>query len=61
MNPSPTVGELFDLTGQAALVTGGARNLGFDMALAPAEAGCDVALTSRSAIRADREMRNGHA
>ncbi len=48
MNPSPTVHELFDLSGQVALVTGGARNLGFDMALALAEAGCDIALTSRS-------------
>jgi NAD(P)-dependent dehydrogenase (short-subunit alcohol dehydrogenase family) len=48
MNPSPTVHELFDLSGQVALVTGGARNLGYDMALALAEAGCDIALTSRS-------------
>ena len=48
MNPSPRVDELFDLTGQVALITGGARNLGFDMALALAESGCDVALTSRS-------------
>ena len=36
---SNTVQELFDLTGKVALVTGGARNLGFDMALALAEAG----------------------
>jgi NAD(P)-dependent dehydrogenase (short-subunit alcohol dehydrogenase family) len=48
MNPSPRVDELFDLAGQVALITGGARNLGFDMALALTEAGCDVALTSRS-------------
>jgi NAD(P)-dependent dehydrogenase (short-subunit alcohol dehydrogenase family) len=38
---------LFDLTGKVAFVTGGARNLGFDMALALAEAGADVAITSR--------------
>ncbi len=43
----PTVQELFDLTGRTAMVTGGARNLGFDMALALAEAGADVAITSR--------------
>ena len=44
---SNTIQELFDLTGKAALVTGGARNLGFDMATALAEAGADVAITSR--------------
>jgi NAD(P)-dependent dehydrogenase (short-subunit alcohol dehydrogenase family) len=43
----PTVQQLYDLTGQVALVTGGARDLGYDMALALAEAGADVAITSR--------------
>lgn len=43
-----TIQELFDLTDQVAIVTGGARNLGFDMALALAEAGSRVAVTSRS-------------
>lgn len=43
----PTVQELFDLTGKVAFVTGGARNLGYDMALALAEAGADVCITSR--------------
>ena len=43
----PTVRELFDLSGKVALVTGGARNLGYDMALALAEAGAAVAITSR--------------
>jgi gluconate 5-dehydrogenase len=45
---SNTIQELFDLTGNVALITGGARNLGFDMATALAEAGADVALTSRT-------------
>jgi len=43
-----TIQQLFDLKGKVALVTGGARNLGHDMALALAEAGADVAITSRS-------------
>jgi NAD(P)-dependent dehydrogenase (short-subunit alcohol dehydrogenase family) len=48
----PTVQELFDLTGKVALVTGGARHLGYDMATALAEAGADVAVTSRTAADA---------
>jgi NAD(P)-dependent dehydrogenase (short-subunit alcohol dehydrogenase family) len=48
----PTVQQLFDLSGQTALVTGGARNLGFDMALALAEAGADVVITSRTLANA---------
>jgi NAD(P)-dependent dehydrogenase (short-subunit alcohol dehydrogenase family) len=39
---------LFDLSGKTALVTGGARTLGWDAACALAAAGCDVAVTSRS-------------
>jgi gluconate 5-dehydrogenase len=41
------VKELFDLTGKTAIVTGGARNLGYDMALALAEMGAAAAVTSR--------------
>lgn len=39
--------ELFDLTGKVALVTGGSRGLGLEMALAFAGAGADVVITSR--------------
>jgi NAD(P)-dependent dehydrogenase (short-subunit alcohol dehydrogenase family) len=45
---SPTVQELFCLRDKVALITGGARNLGYDMALALAEAGAEVAITSRT-------------
>jgi NAD(P)-dependent dehydrogenase (short-subunit alcohol dehydrogenase family) len=38
---------LFDLSGKIALVTGGARHLGFDAASILAAAGCAVAITSR--------------
>ena len=39
--------ELFDLNGQVAVVIGGARDLGRDMAESLAEAGCHLAITSR--------------
>jgi NAD(P)-dependent dehydrogenase (short-subunit alcohol dehydrogenase family) len=42
------VSALFDLRGQVALVTGGARDLGLDAASILAAAGCNVAITSRS-------------
>lgn len=45
--------KLFGLTGKVAIVTGGARNLGYDMAIALAEAGADVAITSRTLANAE--------
>ncbi len=53
----PTIRELFDLSGKVALVTGGARNLGFDMATALAEAGANVAITSRLLADAQNSAR----
>ncbi len=46
------VRELFDLTGEVAIVTGGSRNLGYDAAEALAEAGASVVVTSRDLARA---------
>jgi len=43
VGPAPS----FDLKGQVALVTGAARGLGNSIAIALAQAGCDVALGLR--------------
>jgi NAD(P)-dependent dehydrogenase (short-subunit alcohol dehydrogenase family) len=50
----PEIAELFNLRGKVALITGGARHLGFDAACVLAAAGCDVAITSRDAEGARR-------
>jgi gluconate 5-dehydrogenase len=44
-----TVHKLFDLSGQTALVTGGSRGLGLQIAQALGEAGAKIVLTSRKA------------
>jgi len=49
---TPTIQELFDLTGRTALLTGGCGFLGTAMAAALAEAGASVILTSRDAAKA---------
>jgi gluconate 5-dehydrogenase len=48
----PTVGELFDLSGKRALVTGASGYLGGAMARALAEAGATVVVSSRDVQRA---------
>jgi NAD(P)-dependent dehydrogenase (short-subunit alcohol dehydrogenase family) len=45
--PSPSPSQLFDLTGQVAIVTGTSRGLGQLFATALAKAGADLVLTSR--------------
>src|SRR5438477_9482788 len=39
--------KLFDLTGKVALVTGGSKGLGKEMARGLAEAGADIVISSR--------------
>ena len=55
---STKVQDLFDLTGQVALVTGGSRGLGLQIAEALGEAGAKIMLTSRKA--ADLEEATAH-
>ncbi|MFG6455565.1 SDR family oxidoreductase [Roseateles sp. BYS96W] len=55
---STKVQDLFDLSGQVALVTGGSRGLGLQIAEALGEAGAKVMLTSRKA--ADLEAAVAH-
>ena len=43
----PTLKDLFDLTGTVALVTGGSRGLGQEMAEGLAEAGASLMLLAR--------------
>jgi NAD(P)-dependent dehydrogenase (short-subunit alcohol dehydrogenase family) len=50
-NPMNDPSNLFDLTGRSAIITGGSRGLGQEMARALAEAGADVLITSRNADR----------
>ena len=49
--------DMFRLDGKVGLVTGGARTLGLDMAEALAEAGANVAITSRTLANAQDSAR----
>jgi NAD(P)-dependent dehydrogenase (short-subunit alcohol dehydrogenase family) len=51
------VWELFKIEGKVAFVTGGARNLGYDMALALAEAGAELVITARHLEKAEASAR----
>ena len=49
--------QLFDLTGQTAMVTGGARHLGYDAACVLAAAGADLIITSRDLKHAEASVK----
>ena len=53
---SRNVKELFDLTGRTALVTGGSRGLGLQMAEALGEAGAKVIVSSRKSADLERSV-----
>jgi NAD(P)-dependent dehydrogenase (short-subunit alcohol dehydrogenase family) len=53
-----SVKALFDLTGKAALVTGGSRGLGLQMAEALGEMGARVAITARTQPELDEASRD---
>jgi len=50
----------FDLTGKTAIITGGSKGLGEQMAYALAEAGADVALVSRTQVELDQVATEVH-
>ena len=52
--PPLPLSSLFDLKGRAALVTGGAHGLGFEIAEGLAEAGCRVVIFARNAGTLER-------
>jgi NAD(P)-dependent dehydrogenase (short-subunit alcohol dehydrogenase family) len=56
--PASALRELFDLTGRVALVTGGGRGLGAEIAAGLAQAGASVALASRN-LEACEEVARG--
>jgi gluconate 5-dehydrogenase len=47
--PGPAIKELFDLSGRAAIVTGGSRGLGLEMAEGLAESGAKLMICARRA------------
>ena len=48
-----SVRKLFDLTGRVALITGGSRGLGLQIAEALGELGANVAITARKQLELD--------
>src|SRR5205814_3800183 len=60
MRPASPVSshEMFDLRGKRALVTGGSRGIGRAIAFALADAGADVAITSRKGDDAEPVARD---
>ena len=56
-----TIQKLFDLTGKTALVTGGSRGLGLQLARALGEAGAKVMLSSRKADELEKAVAELHS
>lgn len=60
MPTARTVSQLFDLRGKTALVTGGSRGLGLQIAHALGEAGAKLLITSRKQIELDEAVAELH-
>ena len=56
MSEARTIQNLFDLTGKKALITGGSRGLGLQMAQALGEAGAKVVISSRKAADLEQSV-----
>jgi len=56
-----TIKEMFDLGNRVAVITGGARHFGYDMADVLAEAGCHLVITSRQLAHAEAAAEKLHA
>jgi len=54
---SENVMKMFRLDGRVAMVTGGAQNLGLDMAAALGEAGAELVITSREMEKAEQKAK----
>ena len=59
--PGPALKSLFDLSGRVAIITGGSRGLGYEMAEGLAEAGAKLMLCAPRGLAHAGGQRPSHA